>query len=196
MAIERSHGAARPTLPRSSDLQPVTVSDADRERVGERDERGRFRHGNESGRGRGWKRAIASMLGRDVSDPVAQRVASDAWRIFSATVRELPSDGASVRALAASRARHVALEAFWGAEAVTRGLTTAEGIAAQALADKHGQRAERLAVTTLDVATKLARPGGPIGSLPPWMHYVDEPETPKAAATATEPVDSAIGESK
>lgn len=159
MPIELSHGRARPTLPRASDLQPVTVSDAERGRFGERDERGRFANGNRTGRGRGWKRAIASMLGKDVDDPVAQRVAADAWRVFAATVRELPSDGASVRALAASRARHVALESFWHAHAVTIGLTSPEGVKAQEMASKHGQRAERLAVTALDVATRLVKRG-------------------------------------
>jgi len=157
MTIESSHGKPRPTLPRSSDLQPVTVVDADRERCGKRDAHGRFSSGNVVGRGRGWKLAIARVLGRQVDDPIAQQVADDAWRTYCAALRELPSDGAIVRGLAALMSRHEALAAFWHAHAAIVGLTTEDGIAGQDQATKHGQRAERLTVTMLDVARALAK---------------------------------------
>jgi hypothetical protein len=92
---ERSQGAVRPSLPhlpRAGQLSP-TGADTARERDGDRDGHGRFSHGNRSAGGRGWKMAIAKMIGREVADPVAQAVANDAWRLYLATVRELPSDG-------------------------------------------------------------------------------------------------------
>jgi hypothetical protein len=153
MSIEKSHGKARPTLPRSSDLQPVgTVGDRHRGR----DERGRVTTGNTLARDRGWRASIRKLLGRETTDPIATVVAEDAWRIFSATIRELPSDGATVRGLVAAGARHQALAAFWNAQAIERGLATDEGVAAQEQATKHDTRAERLAVTALDIATRLA----------------------------------------
>lgn len=159
MTIEQSHGKARPTLPRSSDLAPVP--DAALVRVGERDEAGRFIGGNTTGRGRGWKMTIAGSLGRDATDDEARAVAQDAWRLFAAAVREMPSDGPTVRGLLVMRVRHEALAAFWSNRAAAVGLTTDAGIAAQDQATKHGQRAERLAVTALDVATKLATKRAP-----------------------------------
>ncbi|NOU30978.1 MAG: hypothetical protein HOO96_24025 [Polyangiaceae bacterium] len=83
-------------------------------------------------------------------------MADDAWRIFCATVREMPSDGPSVRNLLMQQAKQSALSAFWEGEAARRGLTTEGGVEAQELAMKHGQRAERLIVTALDISTKLA----------------------------------------
>jgi hypothetical protein len=53
-------------------------------------------------------------------------------------------------------ARDSALAAFWGTEATKAGLTSERGIQAQERAMKHGQRVERLTVTMLDVATRLA----------------------------------------
>ncbi len=178
MTIETSHGKARPTLPRSSDLQAVPAP------VGEpsasRDAAGRFAPGNVVGRGKGWKRAIARLLGRDVSDPVAVAVAHDAWTIFAACIRELPHDGPIVRGLVAQKARHDALAGFWAARAVEVGLTTDEGITAQTQATLHGQRAERLTVTALDVATKLAatRPRAPTAADTPWFVPTPPKESP------------------
>ena len=171
MTIERSHGKARPTLPRPSDLadqDPVTAADAVRERSAQRDASGRFASGNVVGRGRGWKRAIAKMLGRDVDDPAAQAVADDAWRTYCATLRELPHDGAIVRGLAALHARHTAVGAFWAAHAAAVGLSTSEGKAADDQATKHGQRQERLAVTLLDASRAMA------AARPPGLSLVDQ----------------------
>lgn len=154
MTIEQSHGKARPTLPRASDLVPVTRTE--RERTGQRDARGRFAPGNSTATGRGWKAAMAKLLGRSVDDPTASVVARDAWRLYLASLSELPDDGPTVRGLVAMKARHEALAGFWFAQAAAAGLGTPEGIAAGEQATKHGQRAERLAVTALDVASKLA----------------------------------------
>lgn len=155
MTIEQSHGKARPTLPRSSDLAPVeTVRDPSEGRT----EGGRFAAGNRTAVGAKWKNACKKLLGSYASENPegAAQVARDSWRLFTAAIRELPSDGAQVRQLAALAARHAAMSAFFTARAAERGLDTPDGIAFGNLASHHGQRAERLTVTTLDVATKMA----------------------------------------
>lgn len=160
MTIEASHGKARPTLPRASDLVPVeTVRDpSDGRSAG-----GRFAEGNRTAVGAKWKNACKKLLGSFAAGnpEAAAAVARDSWRLFSATMRELPSDGAQVRQLAALGARHAALSAFFTARAATAGLDTDEGVRFGAIASQHGQRAERLAVTTLDIATKMAGKAGP-----------------------------------
>ncbi len=182
MTIERSHGKARPTLPRSNELP--TVIDTDGQRNRGRDARGRFSPGNEGARGRGWKQAIVKMLGRDVDDPAALAVSADAWRLFAASMREMPSDGPTVRSLVALRCRHEALAAYWHARAVDMGLDTDAGIAATEQATKHGQRAERLAVTSIDIAVRMAKSRPTKQTLPPWFV-----EAPADAMTQDEPSD-------
>jgi hypothetical protein len=160
MTTEMCRDKARTTLPRASDLACVAV----RERDAWRDERGRLLPGNQLGRGRGWLMAVRRMVGRAEGDDVAVAVANDAWRLFCASMREMPSDGPTVRSLVAMRCRHEALAAFWCARSAELGLATPEGIQAQEQATKHGQRAERLCVTALDVASKMAarRPDKPL----------------------------------
>lgn len=153
MTIERSHGKARPTLVRSSDLAPVETA---RDPAAGRDASGRFGPGNRVSIGQGWKAVVRRMLGKGASDPEAVAVQRDTVKLFRAIVRELPSDGATVRQLAALQARHTALSAFYGAKAAELGLGSEAGVQAAEQSTKHGQRAERLAVTCLDVATKMA----------------------------------------
>lgn len=154
MTTETSDGKAGTVLPRSGDL--ATVPAPDPQRAAQRDVEGRFATGNVVGRGKGWKRAVAKMLGRVAEDPVAAAVAADAWKLYSAKIRELPNDGATARGLAALGARADALAAFWHTQAALLGLTTPEGKDADDRAMRWGQRAERLAVTAVDVSTKLA----------------------------------------
>lgn len=159
MTIEQSHGKARPTLPRSSDLAVVeTVRDPSEGRS----EGGRFAAGNRTAVGARWKNACKKLLGSFAAGnpEAAAAVARDSWRLFTATMRDLPSDGAQVRQLAALGARHAALSAFFTARAADVGLDSEQGIAFGQLASHHGQRAERLAVTTLDLATKYASKTG------------------------------------
>lgn len=159
MTIERSHGKARPTLPRSSDLGTVPPTDADPRRC--RTANGQFTSGNQAAVGRGAKAAIRKLLGKGVTltNAEAISVARDAARLFGDTLRELPNDGPTVRQLVALFARHSALAAYWSAKASAAGLGTAEGIEAQEREAKHGQRVERLSVTMLDVAIKLGGDG-------------------------------------
>ena len=153
MTIEQSHGKARPTLPRSSDLQPL---DADRNPRDGRTEAGHFAPGNRLGVGARWKASIKKLLGRVADDAITVAIGRDAWRVYLATLRAMPSDGAPVRSLVALHARHVAVAGYFTNRAAEVGLDTKEGLAFLEIASHHGQRAERTAVTSLDVATKLA----------------------------------------
>lgn len=180
MTIEHSHGKARPTLPRASDLGN-TVVPQDPERDRQRDGRGRFATGNRLGVGRGALAAVRRLLGRGVTiaDARALAVARDADRLFCATLRDLPHDGTAVRTLLASHARHAALSAFWAARASELGLTSPAAIQASIRSAEHDKRAERLIVTTLDVATRLAAQAAKAGTIfPDWTPPVDSNDPP------------------
>lgn len=158
MAGERSHGKARPRLPRASDLKHKPAgpnTGAPRHNTGPD---GRFVVGNAAAIGTG-KAPIRRALGRSakVTDTEARLVARDAETLFGQVMAELPSDGAMVRQLAALWARHAALAAFWTARASKAGLGTEAGLGATGEATKHGQRAERLSISMLDVARDMAR---------------------------------------
>ena len=133
---------------------------------------------------------IAKLLGRDIADPIAARVAADAFRTYSAELRELPHDGPIVRSLAAQHAHHVALAGFWAAQAFDLGLTSAEGILAQGRCLQHGQRAERLSVTLLDVAGRMASTDTHRGTTPALAAAVKR----LAAMRAARPVEDEPGE--
>ena len=117
------------------------------------------------------------LLGAGATNAQAEAVARQAFRLYCSLLRELPSDGPSVRSLAALQSRHAALAAFETDRAATLGLDTPDGIAALERASRHGQRVERLAVTTLDVSTRLAasKPTGPD------LSWITSPITPKAS---------------
>lgn len=188
MTIETSHGAARTILPRSSDLQAVPT---DGERSRDRGEGGRVVDGNKLARGKGWKRAIGKMLPSDVADPIARAVADDAWRLFVAYVRDMPSDGPTVRALLMRKAWHEAMAGFWTAQSLEMGMATEAGIEAQDQATKHGVRAERLAVTALDIATKLVRTKPDDDDAAPWLARGGKPAAlPPAVESLLDPAPS------
>lgn len=152
MPLEQSHGRARPTLPRSGDLPAVP---AEHERSRQRDAKGRWVAGNAGGNGRGWRAAVAKMIGRELKGEAAP-LARESFRMYRALLAELPHDGAQVSSLVASRARSAVVAARYFARAAELGLDTDEGRAALELSMRLDQRAERLAVTALDVATRLA----------------------------------------
>ena len=151
--MERSHDKMRPSLPRSKELH-VT------ETVGKpsegRDVNGRASAGNRLAVGAGMKHATKKLLGKGATEGDAVVVARDGLRLFYAALRELPSDGAVVRTLAGLYGRHSAVSAYFTAKADASGLGTPDGVAWADAALRHGQRAERLAVTMLDVAARMA----------------------------------------
>lgn len=162
MTIERSHGKARPTLPRASDLR--TVPDPAQKPTAGRDAQGRFAPGNRAGLGARYVATIKRALG-----PEGAPVVSDARRIYAHTMRRMPSQAAPVAALVSMYARHAALFAHFSASASELGLDTPQGAAQLAIADKQSQRAERLLVTALDVATKLAETERRTVTVAPWL---------------------------
>lgn len=153
MSIEQSHGKARPGLPRSGDLATPKAED---KRNGKRGPGGRFAPGNDIGRGRGWRNLIRKSLGATVSTELVERLCREAWTLHLAFMRELPFDGAQVTALSAARARWTALASYFATRGAELGLETDKGQRALELSMRLDQRAERLAVTALDIATKLA----------------------------------------
>jgi hypothetical protein len=152
--IEQSHGKARPTLPRASDLRPI---EPEGKPSGERASHGHFAAGNRLGLGARFTHTIKKALGSKASTGEAQIVARDARRVFGHVMRSLPSDAPPVRVLVAIHARHTALNAFYTLKAEAAGLDTTEGLKLLEVADRQSQRAERVLVTALDVATKMAK---------------------------------------
>jgi hypothetical protein len=152
MPIRVSHGKARLELPRASDLPELPT---ERLAHGKRDQRGRFVGGNDLATGRGWK----AILRKHVTGALkgeAEPLARDAWQLYQGMLRELSCDCASVRQLVAARARAAVLSARYALLAAERGYDTPGGADALEMSIKLDQRAERLAVTSLDLSTKLA----------------------------------------
>lgn len=149
MVIERSHGKARPTLPRASDLTPA---DAEAKPMGGRGPHGRFAAGNPIGLASRFQHSIRKSLGSRSATGEALVVARDARRVFGHVLASLPSDAPPVRALLSVYARHTALHAYYTVKAEELGLDTPAGLKLIEVADRQSQRAERVLVTVHDLA--------------------------------------------
>ncbi|MDP9001758.1 MAG: hypothetical protein M3O46_16795 [Myxococcota bacterium] len=149
VTFERSHGKARPTLPRATDLRPT--ESANKPTVG-RDRHGHFAAGNRTGLAARFTHTIRKALGSKAANGEALVVARDARRVFGHVLASLPSDAAPVRALLAVYARHQALHAYYTTLAEAAGLDTERGLELLAVADRQSQRAERVLVTCHDIA--------------------------------------------
>jgi len=165
MPIEHSHGKARPTLAR---LRDVPAATAVPERTGQRDAKGRFVPGNSQGCGRGWKVAVSKQLGRELKGE-AEAVAREAYKLYMAFLRELPSDGPTIRQLCAQRARAAVLSGRYATRAAEAGYDTDDGRRALELSLKLDQRAERLAVTAWDLAARQAKRDNSTDAGLPWL---------------------------
>ena len=147
--IEQSHGKARPSLTRASDLQPAeTVEKPTEGRAPD----GRFAAGNRMARAARFTCTIRKALGSKVATGEALVVARDARRVFGHVLASLPSDAPPVRALLSVYARHTALHAYYTVKAEELGLDTPEGLKLLEVADRQSQRAERTLVTCHDLA--------------------------------------------
>lgn len=165
MSTRTSHGKARTELPRAAELPAI---EAERDPTEGRDAQGRFASGNPWAPGAKWRALIADGLGREL-DGKAGEMGRRAYRLFRAFLADLPCDCASVRSLVAQRARAVALADAYAARGAELGMNTTEGAAALSEAQKWDQRAERLAVTSLDVSTKLAGKQRKAIDATPWL---------------------------
>lgn len=194
MAIELNGGKPATVLPRSSDLLTPESVDVRRRNHGTD---GRFVRGNSAGTGKGWRSFIRRSLGTDATTPVVERLFRESWTLHSAFLRELPFVGAQVTALSAARARWTALSSYYSNRAAELGLDTDAGRAALELAMRLDQRAERLCVTALDVATRLAVAArrAPSGAIPPWFVVDDSPPAPADGESESTGGDSDGGKS-
>lgn len=163
--IEKSHGKARPTLPRSSDL---ASPEADAKPTDERSTHGHFAAGNRTGLDARFKATVKRALGNKASSGEVRAVYRDALRVFSTTLRSLPSDAGPVRTLCALHARHVALNGYFTAKAEEAGLDSMAGARLLEIADRQSQRAERVLVTAMDVAKTCAEVSAK-NTKPAWM---------------------------
>jgi hypothetical protein len=120
-----------------------------------RDASGRFASANPWAGAAKWRALIADGLGRDLPGEAGE-LGKRAYRLFRAFLSDMPVDCASVRSLVAQRARAAALADRYAMLGMQAGEATEAGTAALAEALKWDARAERLAVTSLDIATKLA----------------------------------------
>lgn len=168
MAIEQSHGKARPSLPRASDLRP-TESEA--KPTDTRRPDGRFAAGNRASVGARFTATIKKSLGTKTATGEALVVARDARRLFGHTLSSLPSEAAPVRALLAIYSRHAALHAYYTLKAEALGLDTPEGLKLLEVADRQSQRAERVLVTCHDLARVHAdsEKARGAGASTPWL---------------------------
>lgn len=179
---ENSHGKVRPSLPRLRDVKTV---DAAPKRMGERDANGRFVPGNKAGTGRGYKMAIAKSLDAPVDDPTAVMLVRRANSIYTSTLRTLPSDDPMTRSLTSLFAWEATMAAHCAARAWEVGIDSPAGMKLQEQATKHGQRAERLTVTILDVSSKLASTARPSPvSWPCAPRYTSDEPTDDATPTS------------
>lgn len=160
MNFEASHGKARTTMPRASDVGELPEPPSPT--VG-RTAHGHFAAGNkQSGEALGWARAQRKVLAVHVGDAAAKICARDAWSMYCALLREMPVKSAAVKSTLGLHSRHMALAAYYSTEASRAGLLTDRGIKLMAEATKHGERAERLLVTSFAAAkagAKMAKAG-------------------------------------
>lgn len=176
MTFERSHGKARPTLPRASDLRPEAAAKPTDVRA----PHGHFAAGNRTGLGARFVATIKKALGPKVEIGEAKLITRDAKRVFAHTMRSMPSDAPPVRALVAMYARHYALNAYFTIKAAEAGLITPAGMKLQEVADRQSQRAERVLVTAQDLARVCAAEAekrrGPVDPLAAFRLPPKEPK--------------------
>ena len=87
------------------------------------------------------------------------KIMNEGWATFwhVQILREMDLEEDEAIEFAAMHARHVALNAYYTTKAEAAGLETPEGLKLLEIADRQSQRAERVLVTCLDVATKMAK---------------------------------------
>jgi hypothetical protein len=150
MALRVVKDKLRPESPRLKDLARHGTA---RERTVNHGADGRFVTANGAANGREAKTLIRESLGTAGADPEMVR---QALTMYRAILRELPSDGPSVRQLVAARCRHAVLATRYANEAASVGLATPTGIKLAEQSRAHDLAAQRLAVTSYDLATRGA----------------------------------------
>ncbi|HEY1695445.1 MAG TPA: hypothetical protein VGG39_24920 [Polyangiaceae bacterium] len=160
----------RPESPRLKDTPAATARDPS---VG-RSADGRFATGNGAANGRAAKALIRESLGSEGAEP---EVVRQALTMYRALLRDLPSDGPSVRQLVAARCRHAVMATRYANEAAKAGLATPAGIKLAEQSRAHDLAAQRLAVTSYDLAVRGAALEGDrraVDRLPPGFENVED----------------------
>lgn len=170
MALRIVKGKLRPESPRLKDMSAGTTA---RDPSAGRTADGRFAAGNGAANGRAAKELIRESLGTEGADPETVR---QALTMYRAILRELPSDGPSVRQLVAARCRHAVMATRYANEAAKVGLATPAGIKLAEQSRAHDLAAQRLAVTAYDLSIRGAaheRDQHEAGRLPPGFEEVE-----------------------
>jgi hypothetical protein len=169
VTLRNVKGKLRQETPQLKDL-PVSLAQPAPDPSEGRDEGGRFGPGNRHGLGQGWKATIRKSLGAMAGDLSADGVVRQATTLYIATLRSLPSDGPSVRALVAGQCRHVAIATHYANEAARVGLATETGLKLAEAARAHDKTAQGLSVAAYDRSTReaAARPRAPSDPLAKW----------------------------
>jgi hypothetical protein len=151
MAFRNVKNKFRFESPRLKDVaRTVTARDPSAGRTAD----GRFASGNRAANGRSAKALIRRSLGAEGADPEMVR---QALTMYHALLRDLPSDGPSVRQLVAARCRHAVMATRFANEAAKVGLATPMGLKLAEQSRSHDLAAQRLAVTSFDLAVRGAQ---------------------------------------
>lgn len=150
MALRMVKGKLRPESPRLKDTPQATAREPSAGRTAD----GRFAAGNGVANGRAAKALIRESLGAVGADP---EIVRQALALYRALLRDLPSDGPSVRQLVAARCRHAVMATRYANEAAQVGLATPVGIKLAEQSRAHDLAAQRLATTSYDLAVRNAQ---------------------------------------
>jgi len=185
MALVNEKGKLRPQPPR---LKNIPAAATARERDRNRDSRGRFVGGNRAATGRAWKSIVRRALGRDATAAETDSIYRDAGTLFAAQLRQLPSQVPQVQDAVARGARASVLSSRTAALALEAGLETDAGRKLLELSIKLDARAERLAVTALDLAQRFAKAES-AKQLPPALAAI-EARAAEALSAGADPSDA------
>jgi len=169
MALRVVKGKLRPESPRLKDLALARGGTAV-DRSDGRAPDGRFAPGNRAANGRSAKALIRRSLGEG-ADPEMVR---QALTMYYALLRDMPSDGPSVRQLVAARCRHAVMATRFADEAAKVGLATPAGLKLAEQSRAHDLAAQRLAVTSYDLAVRGAERRAETPTS--WPGFTTDPE--------------------
>jgi len=166
--LEQSHGKARLTGPRPSDLGTVATGDEpSRDRVAG----GLFAPGNRVAVNRTAKRALTAplraararleALGEGLPRPVADELLHDALAVYGSARRELGSSSVFVLANAVSFATETVLAGFFAKQAASVGFDTEQGATYLEQAQRCEQCAQRAMTAALAAKKALPKAGKP-----------------------------------
>jgi len=151
VTLEKSHGKARPTLPRASDLPEIDPTELEEKLSIPRGVHGHVLPGAKLAVGARFAHTVKKSMGGQTTK-VNRIITRDAKQTFANILPVMASDVAPVRSLLAVASRHCALNAYFTARAEEAGLDSTLGLQYLEIADRQSQRYERVLVTCHDLA--------------------------------------------